>query len=75
MAANRILFNTNVNRNVVWATTGKFRGPKPLRYTKVDIEQERLQLIKRVLTWALIIPLSIFVIPWFLLTLADMLII
>lgn len=75
MAASKMPYQINFNQPVVWARADRFRRANPLKIIKVDVEKERRQLFKRVLTWVFIFPLSIFVIPWFLLLLADLFII
>lgn len=83
MGKSKIPFKTNVNQIVALDKAGRARRadlaarflsskPKPIKATKVDVDQEKRHSIRWVLKWILLLPLSALVLMWFLVFLVDL---
>ena len=82
MGKSKIPFKTNLNQIVVLDKAGRARRadlaarfrsskPKPIRAAKVDVDKEKRNLIRWVLKWVLLLPLSAYVLMWLLVLLVD----
>lgn len=75
MDASNITLKTNLNQNTVYIRGYGSHRAKPIRATRVDIEQQIYDQVKWLFTWLMIFPLGVFAITWFLLMAIDLLII